>query len=117
DPEVLICDEPVSALDVSVQAQILDLLADLKERLDLSCLFISHDLGIIHRISDRILVMKDGAIVESGGVHEVFEHPQHPYTKSLLSAVPQLDIRNDRANSPGNTGSNTSEEEIALDAA
>jgi len=89
-PEVLVCDEPVSALDVSVQAQILDLLADLKDRLKLSCLFISHDLGVIHRVSDRLLVMKDGVVVESGGVNEVFGHPRHEYTAALLNAIPQL---------------------------
>ena len=93
EPEVLICDEPVSALDVSVQAQILDLLIDLKDRLGLSCLFISHDLGVIYRVSDRILVMKDGIVVESGGVREVFENPQHIYTQTLLSAIPQLGVR------------------------
>jgi peptide/nickel transport system ATP-binding protein len=89
-PEVLVCDEPVSALDVSVQAQILDLLSDLKDRLKLSCLFISHDLGVIHRVSDALLVMKDGVVVESGGVNEVFGNPRHEYTAALLNAIPQL---------------------------
>ncbi|WP_229729051.1 dipeptide ABC transporter ATP-binding protein [Oxalicibacterium flavum] len=115
-PDILICDEPVSALDVSVQAQILDLLVDLKDRLGLSCLFISHDLGVIHRVSDRIMVMKDGVVVESGGVHEVFDNPQHVYTQALLSAVPQLGVRKRVANSIV-VGSGQNEEEGERDAA
>jgi len=90
EPDVLLCDEPVSALDVSVQAQILDLLFDLKERLKIACVFISHDLGIVYRVSDRVLVMKDGEVVESGPIGEVFNHPQHSYTKMLLNCIPHL---------------------------
>jgi len=89
-PAVLVCDEPVSALDVSVQRQILDLLADLKARLGLACLFISHDLGIIQRISDRVLVMRDGVAVETGEVQTIFAAPSHPYTQALLAAIPIL---------------------------
>jgi len=89
-PEVLVCDEPVSALDVSVQAQILDLLEDLKARLGLACVFVSHDLGVIQRVSDRIVVMKDGGIVESGDVGEIFDRPAHHYTRALLNAIPRI---------------------------
>ncbi len=90
EPSVIVCDEPVSALDVSIQAQVLDLLTDLQDELGVSYLFISHDLGVIHHVSDRILVMKDGRVVEHGTATEVFERPQHPYTQQLLTAVPRL---------------------------
>ena len=87
-PELLIADEPTTALDVTIQAQILDLLADLKEREGLSLLFISHDLGIVRRIADRVCVMQGGEIVEQGPVERIFSDPQHPYTKKLLAAEP-----------------------------
>lgn len=87
EPDVLICDEPVSALDVYVQAQVLDLLSDLKTRLNLSCLFISHDLGVIQRISDRVLVMHGGLVVEEGPVRDVFAAPRHEYTRKLIDAI------------------------------
>lgn len=90
EPSVIVCDEPVSALDVSIQAQVLDLLTDLQDDLGVSYLFISHDLGVIHHVSDRILVMKDGRVVEHGTATEVFERPRHPYTQQLLTAVPRL---------------------------
>jgi peptide/nickel transport system ATP-binding protein len=85
---VIICDEPVSALDVSVQAQVLDLLTDLQDDLGVSYLFISHDLGVIHHMSDRVLVMQHGRVVESGTADEVFERPRDPYTQRLLNALP-----------------------------
>jgi peptide/nickel transport system ATP-binding protein len=90
-PQIIVCDEPVSALDVSIQAQVLDLLADLQAELGVSYVFISHHLGVIYHVSDRILVMKDGRVVESGDVETVFADPQHDYTKTLLAAVPRLD--------------------------
>jgi len=88
EPEMIICDEPVSALDVSIQAQIINLLEELQERLDLTYLFISHDLGVVRHISNRIAVMYLGKIVEMAGRDELFENPSHPYTKALLSAIP-----------------------------
>ncbi|WP_314914591.1 ABC transporter ATP-binding protein [Pseudomonas helleri] len=90
NPKVIICDEPVSALDVSVQAQVLDLLADLQASLGLAYLFISHDLGVIRHVSDEVLVMRRGQVVESAPVEELFEHPKHAYTQRLLGAVPRL---------------------------
>jgi peptide/nickel transport system ATP-binding protein len=89
-PKLLICDEPVSALDVTTQAQVLDLLVDLQARLGLSMIFISHDLGVIQHISHRIVVMKQGAVVEAGSVEDVFGHPKHPYTRELIASVPRF---------------------------
>lgn len=91
EPQILICDEPVSALDVSVQAEVLALLDDLKARLGLACLFISHDLGVVRRVSDRIAVMHDGRIVEEGLADRIFATPGHAFTRTLLSAIPSLD--------------------------
>ncbi|MBM1816515.1 ABC transporter ATP-binding protein [Pseudosulfitobacter pseudonitzschiae] len=87
-PDVLIADEPTTALDVTIQAQILDLLADLKQTENMGMLFITHDLGIVRRIADRVFVMRHGEVVESGPTSEIFANPQHDYTKMLLNAEP-----------------------------
>ena len=91
NPEFVVCDEPVSALDVSIQAQIIELLDDLKNDLQLTYLFISHDLSVIGYVADRIVVMYLGEVVETGTADQVLDDPRHPYTRSLLSAVPRLD--------------------------
>ncbi|UOE43128.1 dipeptide ABC transporter ATP-binding protein [Agromyces larvae] len=90
EPKVLVLDEPVSALDVSIQAQVLDLFADLQRELGLSYLFISHDLGVVRHVADDVLVLKDGRVVESGSVDDIFEHAQHDYTRTLLDSVLSL---------------------------
>jgi oligopeptide/dipeptide ABC transporter ATP-binding protein len=91
DPKMIICDESVSALDVSIQAQVLNLLKKLQNELDLTYLFISHDLGVVRHISDRVLVMYLGKIVEIADKKSLFDNPKHPYTKTLLSAIPVPD--------------------------
>src|SRR3712207_2513367 len=88
DPDVLIADEPTTALDVTVQARILDLLADLKRRIGLSIVFITHDLGIVRRFADRTYVMKSGEVVETGATEALFAAPAHPYTRMLIEAEP-----------------------------
>ena len=90
EPDILIADEPVSALDVSIQAQILDLLVEVRARTGAAVVFISHDLGVVHHLADDVLVMKDGGVVESGDVDAVFTRPAHPYTRRLLAALPVL---------------------------
>ncbi|HEX7280986.1 MAG TPA: ABC transporter ATP-binding protein, partial [Vicinamibacterales bacterium] len=90
-PSFIIADEPVSALDVSVQAQVINLLMDLQEQLKLTYLFIAHDLRLVRHISSRTAVMYLGKVVEMGDTEEIFRNPQHPYTRALLSAVPAID--------------------------
>ena len=90
EPDFIVCDEPVSALDVSVQAQIINLLQDLQDELGLTYLFIAHDLAVIEHISDQVLVMTEGKIVEQASAAEIYCNPQHPYTVKLLEAVPQV---------------------------
>ena len=101
DPDILICDEPTTALDVTIQAQILDLLNDLKKKRDLSVLFITHDLGVVAKMADRVAVMYAGKICEIGTAEEIFYEPAHPYTWALLSSVPDPDSKKKLEPIPG----------------
>ncbi len=95
-PEFLVCDEAVAALDVSIQAQILNLFMDLRRELNLTYLFISHDLGVVEHLSDRVAIMYLGRVVEQAATEEIFARPNHPYTQALLAEVPRLDARRRR---------------------
>jgi oligopeptide transport system ATP-binding protein len=92
-PEILICDEPTTALDVTIQAQIIGLIRDLQKELKFTTVYITHDLGVVANVADRVGVMYAGQIVEYGTVEEIFFEPQHPYTWALLSSLPQLGIK------------------------
>ena len=101
DPDVLICDEPTTALDVTIQAQILELINNLKKERNLSVIFITHDLGVVANMADRVAVMYAGKIVEHGTVEDIFYEPAHPYTWALLSSVPDLDTKEKLESIPG----------------
>jgi peptide/nickel transport system ATP-binding protein len=92
-PEFIVCDEAIAALDVSIQAQVINLFMDLRKDLDLTYLFISHDLSVVEHISDRVVIMYLGRVVESARTEDIFDSPNHPYTQALLGEVPRLDIR------------------------
>ncbi|GLO67653.1 ABC transporter ATP-binding protein [Oceanobacillus kimchii] len=96
EPDLLIADEPTTALDVTIQAQILELFEKIQEKMGVSIILITHDLGVVAKIADRIAVMYAGKIIESGTKREIFYQPQHPYTKGLLNSVPRLDIKEDQ---------------------
>jgi peptide/nickel transport system ATP-binding protein len=91
-PKFLIADEPVSALDVTVRSQVLELFSNLQKRYGFSCLFISHDLGVVEQVADRVIVMQDGRIIEEGDRDRIFDAPKDAYTRKLLSAIPALDL-------------------------
>lgn len=95
-PEILIADEPTTALDVTIQARILELIRSLKEAMSMSVIFITHDLGVVAQVADDVVVMNNGRVVESGSVFDIFEDPRHPYTKALLASMPRVDRREQR---------------------
>jgi peptide/nickel transport system ATP-binding protein len=102
EPDLLIADEPTTALDVTIQAQILELLRDLQQRLGMAMILITHDLGVVAQVCDRVLVMYAGEVVEEGSVEQIFRNPRHPYTQGLLQAIPRLGQERDRlATIPG----------------
>jgi oligopeptide transport system ATP-binding protein len=98
DPEVLIADEPTTALDVTVQAQIMELLAELRRERNMGLILITHDLGVVADVADRISVMYAGRIVEEAGVYDLYRKPSHPYTLALLNSIPRLDLKGQRLN-------------------
>ncbi|MER9631175.1 ABC transporter ATP-binding protein [Mesorhizobium sp. M0296] len=100
EPRVLICDEPVSALDLSIRAQVMNLFLDLREKLGVSCLFIAHDLALVRQAASRVYVMYLGKVVESGSSEEVYRNPSHPYTQLLLASVPEADPATERRRNP-----------------
>ena len=100
-PDILICDEPTTALDVTIQAQILELINKLKRERNLSCIFITHDLGVVANMADRVAVMYAGKIVEYGTAEEIFYEPKHPYTWALLSSIPDVDSKERLSAIPG----------------
>ena len=91
EPDLLVCDEPISALDVSIQAQVVTLLLDLQERLGIAYLFISHDLKVVRALADEVLVLRHGKVVERGSAQQIFERPQTPYTQALIAAAFNLE--------------------------
>ena len=101
NPEILICDESTTALDVTIQAQILELINSIKEERKLSVIFITHDMGVVANMADRIAVMYAGKIVEYGTADEIFYHPAHPYTWALLASIPDLDTKEKLESIPG----------------
>ena len=101
NPEILLCDEPTTALDVTIQAQILELIRDLKEKRGLSVMFITHDLGVVANMADRVAVMYAGKIVEFGTVGDILYEPKHPYTWALLSSMPSRDTKDKLEAIPG----------------
>ncbi len=96
NPQILIADEPTTALDVTIQAQILELMKDIQKKIDTSIIFITHDLGVVANVADRVAVMYGGKIVEIGTVDEIFYNPQHPYTWGLLSSMPSMDVNEEK---------------------
>ena len=96
DPDLLICDEPTTALDVTIQAKILELIKDIQKKLNISVIYITHDLGVVAKVADYVTVMYAGKIVEKGTINEIFYDPRHPYTWGLLSAMPDLDTNDDK---------------------
>jgi oligopeptide/dipeptide ABC transporter ATP-binding protein len=104
EPKLLIADEPTTALDVTIQAQVLELMKDMQRELGMSVIFITHDLGVVARVCDRVVVLYGGRVMEQSGVDDLYYRPVHPYTEGLLTAMPQIGPRSGRlASIPGST--------------